>query len=59
MCTSACVRDGACLRVCERACVSPDLLLEDVYRGLVGLQLLVLQEDLAPELEGRGEQRVI
>ena len=36
-----------------------DLLFEDVHRGLVGLQLLVLQEDPPPQLQRRRQVRVV
>lgn len=36
-----------------------NLLLEDVHRRLVGLELLVLQEDLPPQLQWRRQVRVV
>lgn len=36
-----------------------NLLLEDVHRRLVGLELLVLQEDLPPQLQRRRQVRVV
>ena len=36
-----------------------DLLFEDVYRRLVGFELLVLEEYLPPQLEGGGQEGVI
>ena len=36
-----------------------DLLFEDVYRCLVGFELLVLEEYLPPQLEGGGQEGVV
>lgn len=36
-----------------------NLLLQDVHRRLVGLELLVLQEDLSPQLQRRRQMRVV
>ena len=40
-------------------CVCVDLLFEDVYRCLVGFELLVLEEYLPPQLERGGQEGVV
>lgn len=47
------------LLMCSCVWSRSNLLLEDVHRRLVGLELLVLQEDLPPQLQRRRQVRVV